>query len=585
MGLIFRFAFSCLIFFGLFQLFSSKLKVKNDHLPFTVLSSIGLIMFVSGLLNIMADTFMLIVSFSLIWLLYLLVKREKIVDLRSNGIMFFILGSVFLALILKGNRLYEYDDFSHWALVVREMLAKNRLPNFTDDLIIFQAYPTGSAGIIYFFSKLWGNTEAVMLYAQAVFYLSCISPLFSFINTKKISHYAIIMLYAGYAFFYNYGLRTLYVDTILTLVTVAITAILLDAYFEDKLDAAILPTLIGNSLLIIVKNSGILFVVINTLLYLVLILKKKSKVSVMSSLFLVVGPFITRHLWNKHTELVFANSGNSKHAISADGYQQIFASKSTADIQLITNKLIERSMDFNDQNIKLLFLIIIFISIILVMRVILKNKHYKFDLMVLLSIVGLYGLYQCGLLFTYLYSMPTSEALVLASYGRYNVTMIGYLVAIFILYYFIISREGNPQRNIKKIYTGFLVLILSQSLLSYKGVINTVITNSGYENSPRKAFLETKAQVQIDKTKKIVVYVSNLTNYYTKDYLYYQMKFDLGTADIQVIDVNDLEMLKGEFGNNNMALLLFKEDDLILDMLEEHQIFSDSRIINFGIGE
>lgn len=77
----------------------------------------------------------------------------------------------------------HYDNFSHWALVVKKIIETNRFPNGFDEIITFKEYPLGSAIFIYFFTKFTNTNESTQMLAQAYMMLVCIMPLFS--NTKK----------------------------------------------------------------------------------------------------------------------------------------------------------------------------------------------------------------------------------------------------------------------------------------------------------------------------------------------------------------------------------------------------------------
>lgn len=50
-----------------------------------------------------------------------------------------------ILLACRGRMFVWYDNFSHWALVVKNMLLTDRFPTFLDTRIIFQEYPMGSA--------------------------------------------------------------------------------------------------------------------------------------------------------------------------------------------------------------------------------------------------------------------------------------------------------------------------------------------------------------------------------------------------------------------------------------------------------
>lgn len=65
-------------------------------------------------------------------------------------LLYLILFSLIFFFFLFGKKLLEYDSFSHWGLIVKILLQKNRFPNFMEEnYLMFQEYPLGSATYIY----------------------------------------------------------------------------------------------------------------------------------------------------------------------------------------------------------------------------------------------------------------------------------------------------------------------------------------------------------------------------------------------------------------------------------------------------
>ena len=75
--------------------------MKSEFLPVTVLTGIGIMLFIAGLLNIMPETVKLLIAFSLGSLVYVFWKKKSFENIFSNGMIFFLLGSVYLAFFLS----------------------------------------------------------------------------------------------------------------------------------------------------------------------------------------------------------------------------------------------------------------------------------------------------------------------------------------------------------------------------------------------------------------------------------------------------------------------------------------------------
>ena len=80
------------------------------------------------------------------------------------------------------------------------MLLQDRMPNFEDTLIMFQAYPLGSSLFIYYVCKIVGTTEACFLWAQIILMLSALFSGLVFVTKKNRYAAGVWAIYAIYAF-------------------------------------------------------------------------------------------------------------------------------------------------------------------------------------------------------------------------------------------------------------------------------------------------------------------------------------------------------------------------------------------------
>lgn len=503
-------------------------------------------------------------------------KKVNIIKNISPGIIFF-LGSTFLfAFLLHGYKLYGYDDFSHWGLVAREILLLDRLPNFNDSLISFQSYPTGTAGFIYFIGKIIGFSEGGMLFAQSIILVSGIIPLFSFITSKKRISYFIILLFSIYLFLGNNGITTLYVDTVLTSTALAITSIIIYYYLEGKTSSAMIPLVIGNTFLIITKNSGLLFSIITSVLFLFFKEKEQSLVKSFKKNIIIVVPFFFKILWDKHVELVFTAGNISKHSLSINNFKTVLGDKSIDDIIFISKSLFRRSVDISKIDVKIILYICIFLLVILIVKYFKQqqNKSIKENFVekkFFFSIIGLYIIYQIGLLLTYIFSMPTNEALYLASYERYNVTLTTYLLGIFIIYFFeeiLFHFSKNIFFNILLTFTTLVVLTFS--VISTQGNINHLFDSNKFEDTPRGKLEKIICNNSLNTEDKLYIYVSDYTEEYARHFLSYQFRYALRNKEFQIVDNNTLGKLNNIQNNSN--IIVIKEDSKFLSYILENNI-------------
>ncbi|WP_414838659.1 hypothetical protein [Carnobacterium sp. TMP28] len=586
-ALVLRFIFFFVVLIGFIQFYFVRLKIKSEFIPVIVFSSIGLLMFFAGLLNVLLEVLVLLVVASLTYLIYAFITKEWTVSFLTPGMYYFFIFTVYLAFFLNGAKFVAYDDFSHWGLVAREILSTNKFPNF-ESLIVFQSYPTGSASFIYFVSKLIGNTEGVMLFAQSILVVSGIIPLFAFINKNKGISYGMIFLATTFFLTSNVGFLALSVDTLLSILSLAASAIILYYFINEENKWFYMQLVPILSFLMIVKNSGILFVLINGLLFFYCSLKsEKSRLkSIKIALFLVGIPYSVKFLWEKHVQLVFSKGFESKHAMSAENYKTIVDQKSVADIQLIVKKFIARSIDMSQIDIKIgaLCLLFFLLTVLLIKWNVLSSKgEVDLGLKLFISSLILYYIYQLSLLFMYLFSMPLSEALVLASYERYNMTMIMYIYGLSLLYLFLLLSE-NKIRPLSSPSNGivlfFCILVLVLPVYWKYPIEKSLFIKGEYSQNDRKIVETVFNKNNLSKDEKYLIYLSDQPEINWASYFYYVSLYALHSADIKMITnetINEIDLTTVKTN-----LIILRDDVLMNEKLKSKGIVDYTEIVTLN---
>ena len=581
-GLILKFILLFLILFGLAQFLSYRLKIKSEFLPVTVLTGVGVIMFLAGLLNMMPEAVTLLTLFSFGSVGYIFLRERSLKNIFSPGLFFFLLGAAYLAYFLRGLQLEYYDDFSHWGLIVKEMLLTDRLPNFSSKMITFQAYPPGTAVVLYFTGKILGNTESVMLFGQGLFYLSCITPLFALIRKKQYLSWLLIVPATLYFLTGNLGVVALSVDTLLSLLGLAGTAILVYLYREKRIEEAILPLALITSYLNIVKNSGILFVFILVGIYFVMIQKgtvqkKKAAVGGMA----IVGiPVLFKFLWDKHVKLVFADGASTKHAMSVENYRNILGEKSLGDVKQITFDLLRSSVNINSPEIKVLVVALVAVAVIGTLK---RMNHFtgigesdsdssRIEKGLLLFMVGIYAAYQVGLWATYIFSMPLAEAIVLASYNRYNITCIMYLLGVVLIYFlYEMERMETKTMALKATMVGISLALMVSPLYWMNESVKNLFVKKDY-SAHYKTHLHNIIQAnQLTDESAYIIYVGDYIGESSQDYLYYITCYELQTRAVNVVTPDTVDLL-GEF-TSPVKFIVLRDDEKVKNKLKQYGIF------------
>lgn len=545
---------------GYYLYLKRKDYIKDEFIPIFIISSIGIIEFIAGILNIMKLATMLITLIGVIVFIkeIIIIKKSKI-KFNFSIIIYTIIILISLYRI-KGIILTHYDNFSHWAMIVREMLLKDRLPNFQDNLIVFTSYPPGTACFIYYVCKILWNSERIMLFAQSLLVISSIYTIFAFCDKNKKISYIIAIITTIFLLIGNIYIDQLLVDTVLSVMGIAVLSIII--FYRDDSKKSLLISIPILSLLIVVKNSAIFFVIIDLLVWITYFIKNNGVKNIFKTKYitLILMPFFMLVLWKAHINLVFDHSNSTKHAMSISNYVYNLKQKDTNEIKEISKSIFNRMFSFEDiENLIILMLFFVQVLLIVILR---KNKNLRLGMIKALILMILsYIIYQIGILLMYIFSMPGGEATGLSGYIRYYRTLILFeygISSISILYFFNNIEIIEKYKNI--IIELLITVIIFIPIMFYPQNIKSVFTKIPVENNPevRNKILELKKIYNIEEEKSYLIYVSNED--ISKGYLGYICKYDFRSNNINVINsFNELESMDKIF--DYQYLIIYKSDD------------------------
>lgn len=546
---------------GYYLLFQRKVKLKEEFIPIVVIVSISLIMFIAFILNIAILGTILITLAGLIFLVksvYEMIKNKEKPKINFN-IIFLAIFVIWAAIILKGTILIHYDNFSHWGMIAREMLITDKLPNFESTTIMFTSYPPGTACTTYFFCKFLGNSESRMLFAQSLIIISSLYTLFAFCNKNKKINYIIALIAIIYMIIGNIFITELLVDTVLPVLGLAAFAIII--YYRNDTKKALIYSIPILSYLIIVKNSGVFFVVIDLLVYFAIFIKKHGFKNIFKTkyLLLILIPVALQIIWSAHTDLVFSDAANSKHAMTIENYESNMEQKDETIIKTVAIKMLQKMTDIkSSDNIILLAMLGIFIFMLILSR----DKSYlrSFIFKMLSVFIATYIIYQIGLLGMYLLSMPEYEAINLSAYSRYFKTMVifNFGITIIAILMFLDRYKINKTISMYTIQI-FIVIIASLPIILYSSPLKKLYTKPDIKDSTRTTIINYKNVYGIEEKKSYLIYVSEHAQ---KDYLYYICKYDFRSTNIKIIaslsELKDLEDIE----KYNYFIILDDDDEI-----------------------
>ena len=181
-----------------------KTRLPVEFLPAIVFCGQICVLFAAGILNLLSLSVWLLFGAGLLLAVLSLRDHRLYRDFLCPGYVFFALSCLYFLLMLKGQVFKSYDNFTHWALVVKQMLLTDRFPTFQDPLILFQAYPLGSSSFIYYVCCLISRvSEGCQMFAQVMLSLSMILPLFSCIRKQRFT--SIFLMLGSTLFFLSYN--------------------------------------------------------------------------------------------------------------------------------------------------------------------------------------------------------------------------------------------------------------------------------------------------------------------------------------------------------------------------------------------
>ncbi|WP_146113430.1 hypothetical protein [Paenibacillus sp. PCH8] len=387
-----------------------------------VFSSIACLVFLSGLAGqLYTGSLVILIVGVLLYggTVFLGLRRGTAFRLSFSIFQFsFLAGTFVFLLVLFQNQLTHYDNFSHWAIVLKQMLSTDAFPTPDSSLIDFKNYPLGTSSFIYYVCHFMGHSQSVMLLAQGLLIFSCFYAMFGIVSEKKrFLLYAFLGLGLSTLSFFNLTIRitNLLVDFLLPIYALAILAVIYQYRHELKKACIIVLPLAG--LLTIIKSTGIIFAAIGLmfLVYTWLTHGQKSRwKSALAMVGTICGALVPYFGWSWRMATVFQGVDN-KFDVATSGVQ---AGKTQEQMQEILWTFLKASTDLTTRpviGIVIFQLIAIAASVFAI--VVLKKKWNLWKALIALDVVLL--LYYAGILALYLFSMPLDEAIVLAGFERY----------------------------------------------------------------------------------------------------------------------------------------------------------------------
>ena len=401
-----------------------------------VFSAEALVMYFAGLAGVLSYAAYALFGLGIVLFIALLINKKialafNVSSLSAINIAFVaVFGAIVASLI--NTYFVHYDNFSHWAVVVKYMLVTNHIPDATSAIIDFKSYPLGSSSFLYYVGRIVGNSEGVMLVGQAILLFASFYAVFGAIrDQKRFLLAALLGLGCSTMAFFNISIRinNLLVDFLLPALALAAIGILLVE--RKKFSTACLAVLPVLALLTIVKNTGIFFALLGYgfLIYRSIQFQnadQKMRPFFWGALGIILLSLVPLVLWNVHTSAAFP-ANTSKFSYDFQTLSSFTLDKTAAQIQYIVQLFLYTATSLS-QLTTLGFVLFngVAIAAYLVARLVFHKKWKLLKTLLVLDLAVV--LYYGGILAMYILSMPLDEALRLAGFERYASSMILFLI-------------------------------------------------------------------------------------------------------------------------------------------------------------
>lgn len=561
-------------------------RIRTELIPVLLTSSIVSVLYIAGILNILLPmTYAIVAVGAVLCVKYAVTfsKRKQWGDIAKAFITLpnILMGLLLLlfGMLMRNAKFLSYDNFSHWALIAKQMNADNRLPNFTNSIIEFSSYPPGSALFIYFVTQFLGFTEGRAMFAQCILVFSCLWSIFAFI--PKTNHWLGVRMLALKTLLptvvallcmllITFGIVSIYdllVDTLLTAIGISGFAVIY--YYRHEIKKAAWFSIPISTTVGIIKSAGLLFFILNMIMLLYLFLRdQKKRASEQKSwrpvLYALLIPLIAFYLWNAHTDMVFQNAHQSKHALSISRYQKELNSKSPEEITAIQKLWWETTFSSDNANAKWLALWNICLISLAILLFLSGRKGYK----ILLSAAALFDLiflvYVVGMYFMYLFSMPTNEALYLASYDRYLKVVCYYFIGVGTILTLSIAVDSLNSKFVFSICLILPLILLGSQAYEHRDEMSSLLKPPVYAGSRRE-------QIELALNRNfgegsIMIYAPEPNS---RGYTVYVLKYELLSSNFAFITTYEgKEQLIKKIKQWDYLVIL-DEDEMISQIMRE----------------
>ncbi len=542
---------------GYFLFFTQRFHIRMEFAPALLCAWTSNVLFAGGLLNILPHAAAAVFAGGCVLLglsfqyKYRFTRRDR---LLYGG---FLLVLLYFSAILRNAHFTSYDNFSHWAAVVKDMLLADRMPNFEDFIIRFQSYPLGSSLFIYYICKIAGHRDACFLWAQLFMLLSFLFCLAVFVRRRNWYVFFLPVLFSIWALTADNNIYELRVDTLLPLAGTAAYAVIY--YYRREPKKAVCCSAGLFALLINIKNSGLFFYAAGVACLAVYAwdyIRQHRRLFVSACL---IFPFAVLFLWKRHVALVFSHGMETKHAMSLAHYGQELMKKKPEHMLQIAGKMLRRFTSFEKPEVYML-LVVMLLAVLLLAA---GQPLRRVCSLVAAGCVCL-AVYIVFMYAMYIVSMPLEESLRLASYDRYVLSVLIYIYGNAIIY--VTESMCAVEKHAVRLF-GISVLFAACPVWLCCQQLPALVQPPDFKASKRYALQKMIKRDGIEEGSSCFLYCHKSDD--DKRYLFYLTRYEVWTPDILASGRSEFAEKKKDISDYDY-LIVWDSDEIMDEYLARH---------------
>lgn len=536
------------------------LKKKIEQvIPISVVGII-LIIYVAGLfdnLKMGVNIVQALTIIQLIFIVIIIIKKDKknelkelVKNIATPGLVLYILLFV-LSIIINKNRIFEdYDEFNHWAVIIKNMFMYNTYGTNPESIVRFNEYPPFTAVFQYLFlviQKVY--REDTIIIAQNLLYFSIIIPVTKCISwdksLRKLFLIAPLIIFLPMIFYENFFLDIL-VDGMLGVMFAYTIFVAFEE--ESNIKFKYMKILAGELMLCLTKTSGIGLAVLSIVIIFIKLIvdRKKDKqdfnkgIKAISIVILITLIF---------TSIWYIKVNNAEKRWDFKQYVEVDTSKKEYQSQIAKDFTLSvfLKQTITERNLTVFSVILIFICMQVYTVKKINAKGYKYYAWAMLISIPLYLII---LLITYATIFETIEAQQLTCFDRYTSTIL-LAYSIFQMLVLMQEKEESFFRSL------CLVIALIVALMPLENIERKYINGRSYclsSNINRDIYTKIRKYTEnIEPTDKILYIAGPKAN----------MEYLTAMNEYEIMPITITATMVGVFGTQENFETTIKDYDYV----------------------